>query len=119
MRNTLTTQADAVQQAVKQFLSVPEKGGVHDLEHFDLYSWPQAWGSTATGWGGLGGAAVTLENVTCIQRGNRCCVYFGGRFAYEANLTDPWFRKQYDVKRVPSLPDFNKHNENVRVVQEG
>jgi hypothetical protein len=111
MRNTLTTQADAVQMAVKQFLSVPEGNGVHDLEHFDLYTWPQVWGSTATGWGGVGGQMVTSENVTCIVRGNRCCVYFGGRFAYEANLLDPWFRKRYDAKRVPSFPDFKAHIE--------
>lgn len=45
---------------------------------------PQTWGSTALGFGGVGGQAITgayTVIVECHRTGNRA-VYFGGRFAY-------------------------------------
>lgn len=109
MRNTLTTQADSVQAAVKQFLAVPEGEKVHDLQHFDLHSWPQMWGNTAGGFEGIGGASMTMENVTCIVRGNRCCVYFGGRFAYEGNMQDEWFAKGFRAKQILGAATFQRY----------
>ena len=62
-----------------------EKATVDD---FDLYTFEQTWGSTALGFGGIGGQAMTSSRtyvfvpVTCNQK---CFIYFGGRFAYTAD----------------------------------
>lgn len=50
----------------------------------DVLMFPQSWGSTALGYGGIGGAAVTPA-YTVVVRAHSChCVYFGssGRLAY-------------------------------------
>ena len=58
------------------------------IDDFELYTFNQAWGSTALGFGGIGGQAITNARtyvfvpVTCNQK---CFVYFAGRFAYQAD----------------------------------
>lgn len=45
---------------------------------------PQTWGSTSLGFGGIGGQAFTdayTVVISCVRTG-ACAVYFGGRFAY-------------------------------------
>ena len=55
------------------------------IDDFELYTFEQTWGSTALGFGGIGGQAMTRARtyvfvpVTCNQK---CFVYFAGRFAY-------------------------------------
>lgn len=57
------------------------------VDDFTMYIFEQTWGSTALGFGGIGGQAMTTANtyvfvpVTCHQN---CFVYFDGRFAYQA-----------------------------------
>lgn len=48
---------------------------------------PQTWSSTALGFGGIGGQAITSDYVVVIECGNEYAVYFGGRHAY--TITDP------------------------------
>ena len=45
---------------------------------------PQTWSSTALGFGGIGGQAITPAYTVIIEseHGLGYCVYFGGRFAY-------------------------------------
>lgn len=43
---------------------------------------PQMWGSTALGFGGIGGAAMTTAYTIVLQTSSQIAVYFGGRFAY-------------------------------------
>lgn len=56
------------------------------VDDFAMYIFEQTWGSTALGFGGIGGQAMTTANtyvfvpVTCHQN---CFVYFDGRFAYQ------------------------------------
>ena len=55
------------------------------IDDFELYTFEQVWGSTALGFGGIGGQAITsartyvLVPQSCNQN---CFVYFAGRFAY-------------------------------------
>lgn len=55
------------------------------IDDFDMHIFPQVWGSTALGFGGVGGQAMTEARtyvfipVSCWQK---CFVYFAGRFAY-------------------------------------
>ena len=55
-------------------------------DSFDIYAFPQTWGSTALGHGGIGGAAMTsvLTVVIGVKR-QHYCVYFGGIFAYHVS----------------------------------
>lgn len=61
------------------------------VDDFELHTFEQVWGSTALGFGGIGGQAMTSARtyvfvpVTCDQK---CVVYFGGRFAYMADYCD-------------------------------
>lgn len=52
-------------------------------DHCEVTLFSQTWSSTALGFGGLGGQAIT-NAYTTVVRGPRgdYCVYFGGRKAY-------------------------------------
>lgn len=56
------------------------------VDDFRIEMFLQVWGSTALGFGGLGGAAMT-EAYTVVIKGpsGEFCVYFDGRFAYMVN----------------------------------
>jgi len=66
---------------------------------------PQTWGSTALGFGGIGGAAMTTAYTIVIREGfsGNCLVYFGGRFAYTANARNQTFLKDLDLKRLKQV----------------
>lgn len=50
---------------------------------FDVIDFDQTWGSTALGFGGMGGQMMTTARTYIIVHNNRAYVYFGGRYAYE------------------------------------
>jgi hypothetical protein len=56
------------------------------INHFDLRTFEQMWGSTALGFGGIGGQAMTSARtyvfVPSCGYEEHCHVYFGGGFAY-------------------------------------
>lgn len=57
----------------------------HTVDDFELVTFNQTWGSTALGFGGIGGQAITQARtfVFIPQVDNEdCIVYFGGRYAY-------------------------------------
>ena len=57
------------------------------IDEFEIHIFEQIWGSTALGFGGIGGQAMTSAYTyvfvpqCCDQN---CFVYFNGSFAYEA-----------------------------------
>ncbi|SDK39124.1 hypothetical protein [Bradyrhizobium ottawaense] len=51
----------------------------YDIE---VYSFPQGWGSTALGFGGIGGQAMTSAQTTVVMCSPSAAVYFGRRLAY-------------------------------------
>lgn len=61
------------------------------IDDFELYTFEQTWGSTALGFGGVGGQAMTSARtyvfvpVTCNQK---CFIYFAGRFAYKTDYCE-------------------------------
>jgi len=61
------------------------KKGKHTEYNISVYAmFPQTWASTALGFGGIGGAAITSAYTTILEsdQGGGFCVYFGGKFAY-------------------------------------
>lgn len=68
--------------ALRQFQAIDVRVIATDL---DWYAFPQDWGSTALGFGGIGGQMCTRAQtvVVCDEYlTGKACVYFGGRFAY-------------------------------------
>jgi hypothetical protein len=63
---------------------------IYKFEHkiyaddLDVYTFPQMWGSTALGFGGIGGQAMTKALTTVIYdpHNDFCAVFFDGRLAY-------------------------------------
>lgn len=70
---------------------------------------PQTWGSTALGYGGIGGAAVTSDYTVVVRTRlrNHACVYFGqsGRLAYLVSL-----RECTEEQRKAFEADLHSHN---------
>lgn len=62
---------------------------------FDVYAmFPQTWGSTALGHGGIGGSAITTAYTVVLEcmELSEMLVYFGSRFCYKINMRS----KNYD-----------------------
>lgn len=61
----------------------------------------QTWGSTALGFGGIGGAAMTTAYTGIIQAGEETfAVYFHERFAYEVTKPNDHFFKDMEKKEM-------------------
>lgn len=60
-----------------------------ELYDIEIVMFPQTWGSTALGYGGVGGNAMTTAYTVIIHNNFTFCVYFGyGRLAYKVNRKD-------------------------------
>lgn len=61
------------------------------LNDFEMYTFEQTWGSTALGFGGIGGQAITDARTYVfipIIPEQKCHVYFAGRYAYAADNSE-------------------------------
>jgi hypothetical protein len=76
------------------------------FEETEIFVFPQGWGSTALGYGGVGGSAMTSSYTVVVQCENTACVYFGGdRLAYRV-----WLDKISSVGRENYFTDLQFHN---------
>lgn len=63
-------------------------------DHCEVIMFPQTWGSTALGFGGIGGAAMTTAyTVVVIGPMGDACVYFAGRMAYHVQRPNQKFHE--------------------------
>jgi len=72
---------------------------------FGVYGmWPQTWGSTALGHGGMGGAAVTTAYTVVLEcrATEEFLVYFGGQWCYTVS------RRSANIDRF--VEDCKNHN---------
>ena len=80
----------------------------------EVYSFPQMWGSTALGFGGIGGAAMTQAQTTIVLPDDRSVahVYFNARFAYTIDARIGGLAEEIvkiiDKRVAPSAPDVRK-----------
>ena len=69
------------------------------IDDFELYTFEQVWSSTALGFGGVGGQAMTSARnyvfipIHCNQK---CFVYFAGRYAYAADYSEKFMKDVLD-----------------------
>lgn len=63
----------------------PTFGGPLGLGDVQVACWEQMWPSTACGFGGLGGRAMTAALTVIVARAGRVVVYHDSRYAYTAD----------------------------------
>ena len=69
------------------------------LDDFELYTFEQTWGSTALGFGGMGGSAITSARTYVFipwHDSQKCFVYFAGRFAYAVDYSEKFMSDVLD-----------------------
>lgn len=85
-----------------------------ERDDIDVYVFPQTWGNTALGYGGVGGSAMTSDSTIVLhaQYLNVVRVYFGcKRLAYQIKDPDQIFFK--DLYRC-DLADASKAGKYIR-----
>jgi len=76
-----TQQADAIRTRTEAKRVESRRPHEDDVE---VIMFPQTWGSTALGYGGMGGASVTSAYTVIVHDHVNYCVYFGeGELAYK------------------------------------
>lgn len=79
----------------------------YDVEVVAMF--PQTWGSTALGFGGIGGAAMTTAYTIVISCGREYAVYFGGRFAFKVNDPTENFFEDIRNKNIDAVSRTEKY----------
>lgn len=77
------------------------------IDDFELYTFMQTWGSTALGFGGVGGQAITAARTYVLvpmECNQKCFVYFAGRFAYAVPFSETF----YDDIRLENMEPVYK-----------
>lgn len=74
-----------------------------------VMQFPQMWGSTALGFGGVGGAAMTTSDTTVILCNGGAAVYFGGRKAYVISRINEVFQADVDNQSMCVVGKHGKY----------
>lgn len=101
--------------AIADDLRKRRPAGVYDFEAGELYDFDQTWASTALGFGGIGGAALTTERTYVfipIWDVEHAYVYFGGEFAYKCPVCDS-LMKDIENKYVASVANSGQYKQEV------
>ena len=80
---------------------------------FEIYIFDQVWPSTALGFGGFGGSAMTRATTyVLVPQGEECAyVYFGDEFAYKVDKMTEAFKKDLDGHALDDVISSGKYNE--------
>lgn len=114
-------------QAVKNAKTVAERAEAfhkttkairrpYDGRDFWVYAmFPQTWGSTALGHGGMGGASVTTAYTIVLECSatQEYLVYFGGQFCYKVSRRSKnleLFREDISNQSLASKKNSEKYN---------
>lgn len=78
---------------------------------FRLTTFIQLWGSTATGWDGWGGSAMTFEYTSVVFEVNSCSygIYFGDKLAYLVFTPNEIFFKDLKEQNMASVFESKKY----------
>lgn len=78
------------------------------VDDFEIHIFEQTWGSTALGFSGIGGQAMTTANTYVfipLFVHQNCFVYFGAKFAYAVPYSEVFVK---DVGQQKMEPVFRK-----------
>jgi len=73
---------------------------------FELHIFFQTWGSTARGWGGMGGAAMTTDYTIVIEHPEFgfACVFYDGKLVYICEIDEGYLKyKERGYRGMPSI----------------
>lgn len=79
------------------------------LQDLEIIHFPQTWGSTAIGFGGIGGAAMTTAYTTVILCRKNAAVFFAGRHCYSVDDINDAFEKDLINRCMASLQEATKY----------
>lgn len=98
-----------LKEIIKTILKIDDfiqwEGSLTNKHIDDIINFKQTWGSTALGFGGVGGSAMTDAYTTVLRRGNTWFVFFDGRFAYKVNIDDKTFYEDMKNRRLRSVKE--------------
>ena len=101
----LAREALAIEEDIQYRVNNPHNPRLF-YDGFDMIIFDQTWGSTALGFGGIGGDAMTQARTYVfipMVDGEDCIVYFAGRFAYKAPYSSVFAE---DVRRQMMEPVY-------------
>lgn len=99
--------------AIADDLRKRRPAGVYDFDSGELYNFDQMWASTALGFGGIGGSAMTTERTyVFIPKYDKehAYVYFGECFAYKCPVCDSLW-KDIENKRMASVIESGRYKQ--------
>ena len=98
-------------QLVAIYSDIRDRGLDGDI--LDICDFDQTWGSTALGFGGIGGQAMTQARTYVVEFNEypKALVYFGGRFSYEADAGNRRFRDDVRQGRVAAVRESGKYRD--------
>lgn len=79
----------------------------------EIVMFPQTWGSTALGFGGVGGQAMTPAYTVIVHTHASYCVYFRGRFAYRIDNPNSKFLQDVHNQMMTDLQGAGKYERQV------
>ncbi len=88
------------------------KKDLKEPDDINVYVFPQGWGSTALGYGGIGGSAMTSAHTIILhaQYLHVVRIYFGGsRLAYEIASPNDLFFKDLHAGRLEGCNKAEKY----------
>lgn len=74
----------------------------------NIIHFQQLWGSTALGFGGIGGDAMTTAYTTVIICEQNAAVFFAGRHCYSVDNVNEAFMNDVNKRHMASLADAQK-----------
>lgn len=93
-----------VEDAAERFEQTREdSNGVNIRQYLQVFSWPQLWGSTSCGFGGISGAAMTTAQTIVVKcmGVNTVLVYHNNKFAYSVDKPNKEFHGCFNKKQLP------------------
>lgn len=80
-----------------------------DERDVKVFHFPETWGSTALGFGGIGGAAMTTAYTTVVMSGIDAAVYFDGMLAYVVESPNDQFIQDVAKHNMASVAESPKY----------
>ena len=76
---------------------------------YDIFVFTQTWGSTALGFGGIGGAAMTTSwTHVVLTSDGRYHIFFDGKYAYSVENPTEEFKHDLEIRFMKSVEESSK-----------
>lgn len=100
-----------IHKAGVKYQDMPEEDAERRPQPYEVevYSFPQTWSSTALGFGGMGGSAMTTAQTTVVLNHRAVSVYFGTQFAYSIPAITQEFMDDVRKHRVADCAASKKY----------